>query len=307
MLGPRHIGKRVSVRVRLAEPAPGRRFRDVTGELVAADESRLRVLPESGPVVAIDVAAIVAARTVPPKPTPFSEIVELERLLAASWPPLETSAFAGWEFRAAAGFTRRANTVLALVEPAVGVDEALDAAARWFGERGLRPRVQISGPVGRRLDGELAERGWIDDGHATVLVKSADAREPLLEVSHEPDPVFLERVGRGQADVAARVLGSGPDRGYVAVREGETPVAWGRAALAGDIAAITSVGVAESHRRHGLGGQVMDALEAWGGASGATRIALQVETGNAPALELYRRRGYQERYRYWYRERPTGG
>ena len=32
MLGPEHIGRRVAVRIRLANPEPGRRFTDVTGE-----------------------------------------------------------------------------------------------------------------------------------------------------------------------------------------------------------------------------------------------------------------------------------
>jgi GNAT superfamily N-acetyltransferase len=59
----------------------------------------------------------------------------------------------------------------------------------------------------------------------------------------------------------------------------------------------------QSHRRRGLGGEVMEALAAWAARVGARRLALQVETENEAALALYRRQGFAERYHYHYRGR----
>jgi ribosomal protein S18 acetylase RimI-like enzyme len=101
--------------------------------------------------------------------------------------------------------------------------------------------------------------------------------------------------------VAARVFGSGADRGYAEVWRDGSLAARGRGAIAGDTVAITSIGTLPAHRRQGLGTAVLHALESWGALKGATRAALQVETDNAAAIAMYAALGYAERYRYRYR------
>jgi N-acetylglutamate synthase len=305
MLGPEHVGRRVAVRIRLESPRPGRRFTDVTGELIEIGAAFLRVLPESGAAVTIDAAAVVAARPIPPKPTPFSEILELERLLAATWPAPETAELGGWLLRYAEGFSRRANSVLALTAPEGGTDAALAAVEAWYDARGARPLVALAGAVTKRLDEELAARGWEAEGATAVMTK------PLEDVAYRGEAVvvdapsadLLEQVGRGRPDIAARVFGSGPGRGYAEIRRGGELVARGRGAIAGDLVAITSIGTLPAFRRQGLGTEILHALEAWGHAKGARRAALQVETDNEAAIAMYARLGYAERYRYYYRAR----
>ena len=43
---------------------------------------------------------------------------------------------------------------------------------------------------------------------------------------------------------------------------------------------------------HGLGSRLVATVEEWAVARGATYIRLEVVTGNAPAVALYRRHGY---------------
>jgi ribosomal protein S18 acetylase RimI-like enzyme len=303
MLGPEHVGRRVAVRIRLADPEPGRRFTDVTGELIELGPVRWRVLPASGEVVTIDAAAVVAARPIPPKPTPFSEILELERLLARTWPAIETAPLGGWTLRYSQGFSRRANSALALTAPPGGTDAAIAAVADWYGSRGARPLVSLAGAVAKRLDDELAARGWAAEGETAVMTRPiepvADTGE--VRIVDAPGPAFLEQVGRGVPEVAARVFGSGADRGYAEVWRDGALAARGRGAIAGDTVAITSIGTLPAYRRQGLGTAVLHALEAWGAVKGATRAALQVETDNAAAIAMYAALGYAERYRYRYR------
>ncbi|RRR97374.1 GNAT family N-acetyltransferase [Glycomyces terrestris] len=303
MLGPEHVGRRVAVRVRLAEPERGGRFRDVTGELVEAGAVwRIRTGP--GTEVAVAPGTVVAARAIPPKPTPFSEIVATERLLAETWPAVETERLGGWVLRAAEGFTNRANSVLALTAPEGGTDAAVAAVEAWYAARGLPPKFSTAGPVTRRLEDELAARGWEPQLDTVVMVKALNGSGYRGEavVTDAPSPEFLAQTARGAREaVAARVLGSGPDRGYAEIRRGGALIARGRGATAGDLLALTNIGTSEAHRRQGLGTEVLAALEAWGAARGAARAALQVEADNAPAIAMYRRLGYAERYRYRYR------
>lgn len=312
MLGPEHVGRRVAVRIRLKNAEPGRRFTDITGELIEIGPDLWRVLPASGAVVTIEASAVVAARPIPPKPTPFSEILELERLLAATWPAPESAELGGWVLRYAEGFSRRANSVLALTAPEGGTDAALASVEAWYGARGARPLVALAGGVAKRLDEELAARGWEAEAETAVMTKAlaSGAYDGEARIVHEPSAALLEQVGRGQAGVAARIFGSGPDRGYAEIRrdgrgDGRALAARGRGAIAGDTVAITNIGTLPAFRRQGLGTEILHSLEAWGYETGARRAALQVETDNEAAIAMYGMLGYAERYRYRYRG-PVG-
>ncbi|MEU5874562.1 GNAT family N-acetyltransferase [Glycomyces sp. NPDC047369] len=306
MLGPEHVGRRVAVRIRLRDARPGRRFTDVTGELIEFGAEHWRVRPEAGAVVTIDAAAVVAARPIPPKPTPFSEIIGTERLLAETWPATETETLGGWLLRAADGFTNRANSVLALTEPPGGTDAAVAAVVDWYEARGLVPKVSMAGPVTRRLDDELAARGWTYELETVVMAKALKETRYDGEavVGHAPSAAFLAQTDRGVPHAAPKVFGSGPDRAYAEIRRGGVLAARGRGALAGDLMAVGSIGTAPDHRRRGLGMEIMAALESWGADAKAARAVLQVEADNAPAIAMYERLGYAERYRYGYRVRP---
>ncbi|SDL59307.1 Acetyltransferase (GNAT) family protein [Glycomyces sambucus] len=306
MLGPEHVGRRVAVRIRLRDARPGLRFTDVTGELIEFGAERWLVRSAAGAVVTVDAAAVVAARPVPPQPVKFSEIIGLERLLAETWPAVETAALGGWVLRAAGGFTNRANSVLALTAPEGGIDAAVAAVEAWYAARGLPAKFSLAGPVTRRLEEELDARGWEARMETVVMVKALDETAYAGEavVSDAPSAAFLEQTGRGDPAVAARVFGSGPGRAYAEIRRGGALAARGRGAVAGDLLAVTNVGTLPDLRRQGLGTEVLAALEAWGAGGGAARAALQVEADNAPAIGMYRRLGYAERYRYHYRVRP---
>ncbi|GAA2139336.1 N-acetyltransferase [Glycomyces algeriensis] len=298
----------------MANPEPGRRFTDVTGELIEMGPAFWRVLPDSvahsGTAVTIDASAVVAARAIPPKPTPFSEILELERHLAATWPAPETAELGGWLLRYAEGFSRRANSVLALTAPPGGTDAALAAVGDWYEARGARPLIALPGGVGKRLDDELAARGWEAEGRTAVMTKRLDgasqdstAYDGEAVVVDAPGAALLEQVGRGAPAVAARIFGSGPGRGYAEIHRGGELAARGRGAVEGDLVAITNIGTLPAFRRQGLGTEILRALEAWGHGNGARRAALQVEADNEAAIAMYERLGYAERYRYQYRAR----
>ena len=68
--------------------------------------------------------------------------------------------------------------------------------------------------------------------------------------------------------------------------------AYGGVGVAGEVAEVQLIGVAEMYRRCGRGGKIMDDLEALARGHGAKRILLEVRVSNSPALLLYLRRGY---------------
>jgi len=71
-----------------------------------------------------------------------------------------------------------------------------------------------------------------------------------------------------------------------------------------DLAGIMSLSVADSHRRKGLGIEILTSALRWARMRSARTAWLQVKLSNAPAIALYERLGFRDAYHYCYwRER----
>lgn len=87
---------------------------------------------------------------------------------------------------------------------------------------------------------------------------------------------------------------AGPTR-HVVVAETEGKVyGYATISVAGDVADLTRIVVAESARRRGTATALLDAVHTAAAGAGAERILLEVAESNAPARDLYRVRGYTE-------------
>ena len=93
--------------------------------------------------------------------------------------------------------------------------------------------------------------------------------------------------------------------GFATLYRGDEPVGIGRVSVEGEWAGITSVDVAPSARRQGIGSAVMAVLLRWAQARGASSTYLQVRAANPGALRLYDALGYVTHHPYGYRA-PAG-
>ncbi|AQS67702.1 GNAT family N-acetyltransferase [Streptomyces pactum] len=317
------VGKRVSVR-RLSEPGvAGGNFTDTVGVLTSWNDGVLLITRKSGESVRIPESALVAGKVVPSAPArrrgPAASYEELARVASRAWCPVEGERLGEWELRAAAGFTRRANSVLPLGDPGLPLDEALTAVRRWYAERGLPAYVQTAtGAEGTQelLSAELERRGWIREVTAEVwtggLAPVADLAEGTgVALSREADEAWLARYQRkGVSDVALRVLNAGPSVWFATVpgAAAGAPAAIGRCVVDGRWASFAAVEVDPAQRRRGLATAVMAALARRALDEGASAAWLQVETDNAGARALYAGMGFTAHHAYHhYREPPNAG
>ena len=76
------------------------------------------------------------------------------------------------------------------------------------------------------------------------------------------------------------------------------------ASAAGDDAELQRIAVDPAHRRRGLAGELLAAVESRAAADGATRLLLEVREDNATAAAFYESRGFVEvgRRRGYYRD-----
>ena len=327
-LGPHCVGQRVVVR-RLVRgesgPTGGPAMTDLLGTMLSWSETDTVVAAESGERVRIALADIVSGKPVPPRPSVRLRVTaaEAERRALAGWPPVDTAALGDWVLRAAAGFSARANSVLALGDPGAPVDDVLAAAVEFYAARGLPAWAQVV--VGSPEEAALVAAGWADarPGEAETefqiasvaqLTRALRAETPptrrVLTVAATASDAWLADDDRARAiREAARAVLEGPaDAGFVSVSLVESTaapvVAKGRISYADDWAGITDVWVSPKHRRQGLALTVLGGLVDWAAERGARTAYLQTRGDNAPALVLYDRLGFVTHHTYRYLRAP---
>jgi ribosomal protein S18 acetylase RimI-like enzyme len=291
----------------------------VVGEIVAADEQRWSVRRRDGSVAVVEVATIEARREVPPGRSATSSVAEVQQVAAFGWRAGETARLGDWLLRASSGFTMRANSVLAIGDPGVELEVALDRAAAWYAERDLPLVVlQTHAASPDALTGLLIERGLADGRETHVMtgevahalrampdiVASSLAGGLELLLDEVPDEAWYAcyaESGRPVTDAGRRVIEQHPAVVFASLRNGERAVAIARAAVDARWVGLFTVCVAPDRRRQGLGAAVTLAALKEAARRGARHVYLQVEVGNLAAVELYSRLNLRihHDYRYW--------
>jgi GNAT superfamily N-acetyltransferase len=267
-------------------------------------------------VVTLDPADVTAAKVVPPAPVrrgwavPAVSPDEMQRTCWAGWPAEETELLGSWALRAHRGITGRANSAMAVGDPGRPAAEALEAVRQWYAARGLPPLLQL--PLADPANRAMAALGW-RRLHVTVvqvapvvpLVATLDARDDLRVVV-EPTPSghwrgLMHDLDENDPEAHVAILTGPAVVGFATLYRGDEPVGIGRVSVEGEWAGVTSVDVAPSARRQGVGSAVMRALLIWARDQGAVASYLQVRAGNDPALRLYAGLGYVTHHPYGYR------
>jgi N-acetylglutamate synthase len=286
---------------------------EVVGTLVAASAEALSVRRRDGTVVEVAVDAVVTGRVVPPAPSARVDVAELHRVMASGWRALEAEPLGEWLLRAGGGFTRRANSALVLGSPGVPLDAAVTRVEKWYGDRGLPPRLQIPASQGSGLADVIGPRGWT--AATTTSVMTAEAAAVLrsardvggtipVRVDPEPDDGWLAayRSDAHPLPAVARAVLVNHDRvGFASVRSAAGQcLAVARVAVDGRWAGLFAVEVDPAHRRQGLARAVTTTAVRWAVERGARRCYLQVTADNGDAIGLWTRLGFVHHHDYVY-------
>ena len=310
MLTSQDLGRRVSVRRRVEGG-----LTDVVGHLLNLTGEGLTVLRASGEVVAIDPAAVTAAKVVPAAPVrkgwqvPPVSPDDMQRICWAGWPARDVEMLGDWALRAHDGITGRANSAMAVGDPGRPTAEALVAVAQWYAGKGLPPLLQL--PLTDPRNREMADNGW-RRLHVTIVQVApidrvvdqvADRDDVRAVVEPEPSADWLSLMHDLESDADSHVaILTGPERvGFATLYRGSEPVGIGRVSVEGEWAGVTSVDVAPAARRQGIGSAVMRTALEWAAQQGAVASYLQVRAVNDSALRLYAALGYATHHPYNYR------
>ena len=267
---------------------------DLLGEMTEWTATHTTVRAEDGREVTIALADIVSGKPVPPRPSVRHRVTPRAAHLHSlvMWPDLETSELGEWVLRSSPprdGRTvARANSVLAMGDPGLPMDEAATRVAAWYAERGRPAWAQVV--VGDGVDEALTGLGWrpARPGEADTgfhLASVARVLRSLPGALRGPHEVSLVREG-------PRLLAT--------VEGPAAPVARGRAAVDGDWVGLHDLWTDPAYRRRGLSSAVVAHLLDASAADGATTAYLQVREDNPPALALYAGMGFARHHSYRY-------
>ncbi|RNI19486.1 GNAT family N-acetyltransferase [Flexivirga caeni] len=214
----------MAIRWRLPDsdvPEGGPHFTDVLGQVRAVDDESV-VVDTRGGVATVRLDRIALARRVPPPPVrrprraPGGEdigIDDLQVLMTAGMPPLDSARVGEWLLRSAEGYTGRANSALPVGDPGIPLLAAIEQVTAWYGERNQPALVQLphpadANPQQSELGSFLAQHNWRFLTRTLVMTRPTSATAPSGP-AHSPLP---------------RMTASSPNDGAISPSLGESAV-----------------------------------------------------------------------------------
>ncbi len=251
-----------------------------------------------------------------------SELPEVRRLEAVSfrsWPASTIEYDGTWAIRLTAGHpSKRINSVNPLDRADHSdLEKRIVRAAHRFKSFG-RPLVFRQSPLApAELDNILDARGWRRFDETAVLTRSLEDMDfgdaldqlPLKDTGWWIDQcVAMGSVAASLKPGLSEIINNveGEVGLFLSEDRAHTPLAAAMAVRFGDLVGLFEVVSNPQMRRQGLGRKILQTAMLWGREKGARKAWLQVVANNGPATTLYQSLGFQEVYRYAYRQAPEG-
>lgn len=253
-----------------------------------------------------------------------ADIEAIERATLAAVAPQAIDEMPGWLLPFDGGTIGRAKSAVPLCHAASVecsgdgwpvAEGDIQAIERRYAARGLSVALRLPDAPGfDRFKLNLARLGYQAGRPTQVQIADTAAvlqvtEQPHADLADAPDPAWAALfLGEGfdPVDGASRVANLSRAQGtrYASLREGACTLAAGAGAFSHGWASVHGMRTEQAQRGRGLASRVLAAVAHEALARGIGRMFLQVEEGNAPALALYRRAGFETawRYEYWSKE-----
>lgn len=232
----------------------------------------------------------------------------LESAFLSAWPALSTAFDGLWVARLAAGYSKRANSVVCL--GADGDADRIDRIEAHYARHGQPALFRLNPLAPDWLDAELARRGYtVLDPTLTLTMPGGGAAVPDWRAEATASAAWCAAYaaasgidGRHCATMQAMFARLVPEAAFGTLHVDGVPAGWAMVVRDGTLAAIFDVIVRPDLRGRGLGRRLMRAVM----AETAGRIAwLQVTEANTAARALYASLGFTEAHRGHYRVAPA--
>lgn len=240
---------------------------------------------------------------------------DLESATLNAWPALQVAHDRLWLWRAAKGYSKRANSIHCL-DPSDSddADARLEQLAELYRYNELTPVFRVTPLTSPGALAALDRAGW--QSFEPSLVLAMETPEEDWDVRHRTrlfdprDPEWFETQGRmsGYNAHTMSILQSILEAvavencGILAFDADGEPVAAALASVSNGIGVYLNVITEPTKRGQGYGRAVMAAALNWTKEAKARSSAIQVLGNNAAAVSLYTSLGFSQAYDYHYRK-----
>jgi hypothetical protein len=237
----------------------------------------------------------------------------IEELSFNAWPSLETLFYDGWIIRLSKGYTKRANSINPLYPSTLEMPQKIDKCENLFHSKKLPIIFKVtSGNFHQDLDALLKDKGYASIEPTSVRMLDIRNTPPPsindIVVYSSPQGSWLENfckfnnISSNNIKTLEAMLSSiTPDKYFVTLMVDGNAVACGLAVIENGYMGLFDIIVDKTYREKGYGQQLILNLLELGKSNGALYSYLQVMVRNIPAVHLYSKLGFKEKYRYWYR------
>jgi GNAT superfamily N-acetyltransferase len=243
----------------------------------------------------------------------------IEDAALSSSQPSQQSFYDGWLLRYSPGRAKRARSVNAIAAGRLPLAEKLAHCRDFYARHGL-PCVFRLTPFSlpADLDMQLAGAGFTAAEETRVMMLPMDtavgAREvaasggKLRDLDAGEFGIVLGELHELDATKRAaerdRVARASLPGVYLAIFEGDRPIACGSLIIDGELAGIFGMVTQPVQRGRGLATRIVNELLQRARGAQVRSTFLQVSASNTPARNAYRKFGFQDCYAYWYRYAP---
>ncbi len=235
---------------------------------------------------------------------------EIEYAGFRSWPAIEETVNGGVVLRYSQGHTKRANSATVILQQKGNYAALVSRCESYFEEKGLPCIFRLpSFCNNQKLDRYLERSNYKSMDRSLILSRS------LTGTSFEPANLVVKDCHEWMA-AYCRINGTDINQHYahmeilqrikaklvmVVLLDNDEEVACGIGVISNGYFGVFYVVTKQTTRKMGHGTKLMNGMLNWAMLNGATKAYLQVVANNHPAINLYKKFGYQHCYEYWYR------
>jgi len=230
-----------------------------------------------------------------------------------AWPALRNFLYDGWVLRFGNGYTRRANSVYPIYPSSIEAKKKIAFCHHLYSVQGLRTVFKLTREVyPLDLDSVLNRNGYATEAETSVQTMPLHMLEtkeygPVRIVTYIDDGwvdaffVMTQSPVEHKVTMKSILKRIATPKCLAYVKVDERIVACGLGVFEQDMIGLFDIVVASGFRGKGFAKRIINGILLWAKKEGAKLAYLQVMVENKTALGLYKKLGFTEQYRYWYR------
>jgi ribosomal protein S18 acetylase RimI-like enzyme len=239
----------------------------------------------------------------------------IEELSMNAWPSIQTILYDGWILRMANGYTKRANSINLLYKSKINLEEKIEYCRNLYSQNNLPAIYKLL---------ECDEHKIIDNELETLSYEKLDITSVqicnnLKILDNDFDKIIINDIFTDEwvngfiecnnikfeytETLKVMLKNTIGNKIIIAKKIGDETIGCGYGVIENGYIGIFDIVVKESRRGNGYGKEIVQTILSEAGKIGVKKSYLQVVNNNEIAKNIYKKLGYEEKYKYWYRKK----